>query len=81
MPQTGRAVPILAHEGEMILNTSQQNNLIDALWGVANGKGEVGGQPININVIAELDGQVIYEKTSQYIYNQSKINQAGAGIR
>lgn len=80
-PQSGREVPVIAHEGEMILNSSQQNNLIDALWGVANGKGEVGGQPININVIAELDGQVIYEKTSQHIYNQSKINQAGAGIR
>ena len=81
VPQTGREVPILAHEGELILNSSQQGNLAEALWGVANGKGEVGGQPININVVAELDGQVIYEKTSQYIYNQSKINQAGAGIR
>jgi TP901 family phage tail tape measure protein len=83
VPQTGRAVPILAHEGELILNSSQQDNLAKALWGVANGRGtgNGNGQPININVIAELDGQVIYEKTSQYIYNQSKINQAGAGIR
>lgn len=84
VPQTGREVPILAHEGEMILNTSQQNNLIDALWGVANGKGFSTGsndQPIYVNVVAELDGQVIYEKTSQHIYRQTGTARAGKGIR
>jgi hypothetical protein len=38
IPQTGREVPIIAHEGEVILNTSQQKNLAEAIWGVANGK-------------------------------------------
>lgn len=49
IPQTGRAIPILAHEGEMILNDSQQGNLINALWGVANGK-DVGGKGITVNL-------------------------------
>ena len=54
IPQTGRAIPILAHEGEMILNDSQQGNLINALWGVANGKdvGGGGGVTVNLTVIS-----------------------------
>jgi TP901 family phage tail tape measure protein len=52
IPQTGRAIPILAHEGEMILNSSQQGNLIDALWGVANGKGSGSGMTVNLTVIS-----------------------------
>lgn len=52
VPQTGRAIPILAHEGEMILNDSQQGNLINALWGVANGKGG-GGMNVNLTVISQ----------------------------
>jgi TP901 family phage tail tape measure protein len=52
VPQTGRAIPILAHEGEMILNSSQQGNLIEALWGVANGKGSGGGVNVNLTVIS-----------------------------
>ena len=48
IPQTGRTVPILAHEGEMILNSSQQDNLIQALWGVANGKSIESGGGVNI---------------------------------
>jgi hypothetical protein len=53
VPQTGRAIPILAHEGEMILNDSQQGNLINALWGVANGK-SAGGSVVNNFNIGEL---------------------------
>jgi len=52
VPQSGRVVPILAHEGEMILNTSQQNNLINALWGVANGRGG-GSMTVNLTVISQ----------------------------
>jgi len=36
----------------MILNTSQQNNLINALWGVANGRGG-GSMTVNLTVISQ----------------------------
>lgn len=49
LPQTGRAIPIMAHENEVIVNTSQQRNLAEAIWGVANGKG-TGGKDIIVNL-------------------------------
>ena len=48
-PQTGRAIPILAHEGEVILNSGQQANLAQAIWGVANGKSG-GGVTVNLTI-------------------------------
>lgn len=82
-PQTGRTIPILAHEGEVILNTSQQKNLAQAIWGAANGKGDSSDnpQPIQITNILELDGQVIYEKTSEYLYNGQRNKLIGSGIK
>jgi len=84
VPQTGRVIPILAHEGEMILNDSQQGNLINALWGVANGKGNVSRdktQPILIQNILTLDGRTIYEETNKYLFDETKGKLIGKGIK
>ena len=54
VPQTGREVPIIAHEGEVILNSSQQGNLAEAIWGVANGKGSGGGINNNFYIFCNI---------------------------
>jgi len=36
VPQTGRPIPVLAHEGEIIANTSQQRNLAEWIMNKAN---------------------------------------------
>ena len=82
VPQTGRAIPILAHEGEMILNSSQQGNLINALWGVANGKG--GGGSIHNNFyINELvvREEADVNRIADELYSIQKSKQIGVGIR
>jgi TP901 family phage tail tape measure protein len=82
VPQTGRAIPILAHEGEMILNSSQQGNLINALWGVANGKG--GGGSIHNNFyISELvvREEADVNRIADELYSIQKSKQIGVGIR
>jgi hypothetical protein len=82
LPQTGNAVPILAHEGEMILNSSQQGNLINALWGVANGKG--GGGSIHNNFyINELvvREEADVNRIADELYSIQKSKQIGVGIR
>jgi len=51
-PQTGHKIPVMAEEGELILNSSQQNNVAQAIFGVANGQKAGGGVNIeNFNVI------------------------------
>jgi hypothetical protein len=83
VPQSGREVPIIAHEGEIILNDSQQGNIAEAIWGIANGKIGAGknSQPIYITIPVELDGQVISQKTSEYLYKSGQTTRIGAGIR
>jgi len=82
VPQTGREVPILAHEGEMILNSSQQSNLIDALWGVANGK-DTGTRDLSINfnepVYIREDADI--KKIGQEFAQKIKTVNAGVGIK
>jgi len=53
IPQTGREVPIIAHENEVILNTSQQKNLAEWIMNKATSRPEgVAGVNIdNFNVI------------------------------
>ena len=70
-PQTGRAIPIMAHENEVVLNTGQQKNLAELIFNTANKGGAASskGQDINVPVVVYLDGEVIYEKTSQYQYD------------
>jgi len=54
VPQTGRKVPILAHEGEIIANTSQQRNLAEWIMDKANSRPDGSGSGItieNFNVI------------------------------
>ena len=52
-PQTGRAIPVMAHENEVILNTGQQKNLAELIFNTANkGNAGSGGVTIeNFNVI------------------------------
>lgn len=52
-PQRGREVPILAHEGEVILNTSQQRNLAEWIMGKAKTVPQSSGGMVieNLNVI------------------------------
>ena len=53
-PQTGREIPILAHENEIIANTSQQRNLAEWIMGKANTRPSGSGNGIiieNLNVI------------------------------
>ena len=82
IPQTGREVPIIAHEGEVILNTSQQKNLAEAIWGVANGKG--GNQSINNNFnIAELivREEADIDKIAYKLYDLQQTKRMGIGVR
>ena len=53
IPQTGREVPIIAHEYEVIANTSQQKNVADWFWKFINNPPEVrsGLNIDNFNVI------------------------------
>lgn len=70
VPQSGRPVPVLAHENEIIANTSQQKNLAEWIMGKANTRPlENRNQPINVPVVVTLDGQIIYENTSRYQYD------------
>ena len=46
--QTGREVPIIAHENEVILNTSQQKNLAEWIMNKATSRPE-GGGGVNID--------------------------------
>ena len=82
-PQTGREIPIMAHEYEIVANTSQQRNLAEWIMGKANSRPDnnMSGQPITIRNVLELDGQIIYEKTSEYLYNNQQLKSRGAGYR
>jgi len=82
-PQTGREIPVLAHENEVILNTGQQKNLAELIFNAANTRpnNNISNQPILIRNVLELDGQVIYEKTSEYLYAQGQTKQRGVGIK
>lgn len=83
VPQLGNEIPIMAHAGEMILNDSQQGNLINALWGVANGKiGTSKGdiilnfyEPMNIREEADI------HKLAKELADEIKIKKIGMGIR
>ena len=82
IPQTGRAVPIIAHEGEVILNTSQQNNLADLIWGAATGK--ISGGSIENNFY--IDELVVREeadiyKISKQLYDLQETTKRGMGIK
>ena len=82
IPQTGRAIPILAHEGEVILNTSQQNNLANLIWGAATGK--VSGGSIENNFY--IDELVVREEADIYriskqLYDLQETTKRGMGFR
>jgi len=67
---------------EIIANTSQQKNLAEWIMAKANSRPDnniASGQPIIIRNILELDGQIIYEKTSEYLYEQGQNNLRGVG--
>ncbi|MHB8276354.1 MAG: phage tail tape measure protein [Candidatus Humimicrobiaceae bacterium] len=85
VPQTGRAYPIIAHEYEDIVNTSQQRNLAEWIMGKANsrpdGNGRENNQPIQITNLIEFDGRIIYEKTSEYILDKTDSTLRGVGIK
>ncbi len=74
IPQTGRAVPIMAHEYEVIANTSQQKNLADWYWNFINNPPQIKGSnvPIEIRIPIELDGRIIGEKVAKFIYDGSQ---------
>ena len=74
VPQTGRAVPIIAHEYEDIINTSQQRNLAEWIMGKANSRPDYAGSnvPIEIRIPIELDGRIIGEKVAKFIYDGSQ---------
>ena len=83
-PQTGRAIPIMAHENEIIANTSQQKNLAEWIMGKANSSPNNNSnqsQPLQIQNIIELDGEIIYKKTSEYLYDSQKSKLSGMGIK
>jgi hypothetical protein len=84
VPQTGQSYLIKAEQGEIVANSSQQRNLAEWIMGKANSRPDGDssqGQPMQITNIFEVDGQVIYEKTSEYIYNGTKSALRGAGLR
>ena len=82
IPQTGREVPIIAHEGEVILNTSQQKNLAEAIWGVANGKGQ-GGSVVNNFNISELvvREEADIDRIAYKLYDLQQTKNMGIGVR
>ena len=67
-PQTGRAIPIMAHENEIIANTSQQKNLAEWIMGKANTKpdGNGGGQEVTLHIPLSVDGRVLYDVWEKY---------------
>ena len=83
VPQMGRSYLIQAEQDEIIANSSQQRNLAEWIMGKANSRPDnnMSGQPITIRNVLELDGQIIYEKTSEYLYNNQQLKSRGAGYR
>jgi TP901 family phage tail tape measure protein len=71
IPQTGNEHLILAHDYEVIANTSQQKNVADWFWNFINNPPNIGGKsvPIEIRVPIELDGRVIGESVSKFVYD------------
>lgn len=68
-PQRGREVPILAHEGEVILNTSQQKNIAEWIMDKARTVPQIGNamsREITLHNIINLDGKVAYENWEKY---------------
>lgn len=68
-PQRGKEIPVLAHENEVILNTSQQKNIAEWIMGKARTVPQIGnalpGEIILHNII-NLDGRVAYENWEKY---------------
>jgi len=83
IPQTGRAIPIIAHEYEVIANTSQQKNVADWYWNFINNPPEIKGSnmPIEIRIPIELNGQIIGEHVAKFIYDGVQTKQIGMGIK
>jgi len=51
-PQQGRQIPVIAHEGEVILNTSQQKNIAEWIMSKASTRPDRGGKAevtVNLN--------------------------------
>lgn len=77
----------MLHKNEVVLNTKQTRNLAELIFGLANtrftGNQEYGnpGTPITIKNVIELDGNIIYEKTDDYILGKTKDSLIGQGIR
>ena len=81
-PQTGREVPILAHEYEVVANTSQQRNVAEWFWKFINNPPDIsGGSPIEITNLIELDGKVIYKNTDTYLYNSTTSTKRSKGLK
>lgn len=76
----------MLHKNEVVLNSKQTRNLAELIFGLANTPQNIegtgtGGQPINITNNIELDGEVIYQKTSKYLYDNQRSKQIGMGMR
>ena len=76
----------ILHKNEVVLNSKQTRNLAELIFGLANTPQNIegtgtGGQPINITNNIELDGEVIYQKTSKYLYDNQRSKQIGMGMR
>lgn len=82
VPQSGRAVPIMAHEYEVIANTSQQKNVADWFWNFINNPPQIGSSgPIEITVPVILDGETIGRATAKYQGDGVDRTLRGQGIR
>ena len=67
-PQTGREIPIMAHEYEIIANTSQQRNLAEWIMGKANTRPNttISKNEVILHIPLSLDGKVLYEVWEKY---------------
>jgi len=72
LPQTGRQIPVLAEAGEIILNTSQQNNIADWLMKLSSIKPEGitsnvdSSNEVTIHIPLSFDGKVLYDIWEKY---------------
>jgi len=67
-PQTGRVIPVLAHENEIIANTSQQRNLAEWIMGKANTRPNttISKNEVILHIPLSLDGKILYDVWEKY---------------
>ena len=67
IPQTGRPIPIMAHEYEVVANTSQQKNVADWFWNFINNPPDIkGGGEVTLHIPLSVDGKVLYDIWEKY---------------